>query len=163
MALQKYNKNIIQIYLPCAEDKEKIKKDAKAKKTTLSKYIVSRLEAASSQEMSRPSSGQDLNKLQEENRRLALELHESEHRIARLEGDLRKVRHEELLKPEGTGEIDPNLLSIIRAGPIHDYRLLAALGVEPGSETSRGVAKQLQILETTGFISRTSQGWRWNK
>ena len=104
-----------------------------------------------------------ISKLQEENHRLALELHESEHRIARIEGDLRKVRNEELLKPEGTGEIDPELLSIIREGPIHDYKLLTALGVEPGSETSRGIAKQLQILEATGFISRTSQGWRWNR
>jgi uncharacterized protein YjcR len=82
MALRKYNEKIIQIYLPSADTKKKMIEEAKAKKCTLSRYILSRLEDASSQERPRPTSGQDLNKLQEENHRLALELHESEHRIA---------------------------------------------------------------------------------
>jgi predicted RNase H-like nuclease (RuvC/YqgF family) len=153
--------NAMWVYAGSPERLRQIKEESKKRGVQASKYLMAAEEYFRTSQEPRPASGQDLNKLQEENRRLALELHESEHRIARLEGDLRKVRHEEILKPEGTGEIDPELLSIIRAGPIHDYRLLAALGVEPGSETSRGIAKQLQILEATGFIARTSQGWKW--
>lgn len=151
------------VYTGSAERLKQIREEAQRRGVQASKYLMSAEEFFRNAQESRPASGQDLNKLREENRRLAAELHESEHRIARLEGDLRKTRNEELLKPEGTGEIDPELLSVIREGPIHDYRLLAALHVEPGSETSRGVAKQLQILEAMGFISRTSQGWRWKQ
>ena len=161
MAVQKYNEKIIQIYLPSADTKKKMIEEAKARKCTLSRYILSRLEEASSMDRPRPASGQDLHALQEENRRLASDLHESEHIISRLEADLRRARNKELLKPEGMVGIDPELLSIIRSGPIHDYRLLAAMGIEPGDESARGVARQLQILETTGFISRTPAGWRW--
>jgi hypothetical protein len=163
MVLQKYNEKIIQIYLPSADTKKKMIEEAKARKCTLSRYILSRLEEAGAQERPRPASGQDLHTLQEENRRIASELHESEHRISHLETEIRRARNAELLKPEGTGEIDPKLLSIIRAGPIHDYKLLAALGLDPGDEAARGVSKQLQILEAMGFISRTPAGWKWKR
>jgi hypothetical protein len=39
---------------------------------------------------------------------------------------------------------------------------LAALGAND-TESARAISRQLQILEASGFISRTSRGWCWKK
>jgi hypothetical protein len=151
---------ILEISLPSEEHRQKIKESAKARGCTTSKYILTILEEAS--RPPRPASGQDFQHLQEDNRRLAADLHDAKNRIAQLDAELRKLQNAELLKPEGSGAINQELLRIIRTGPPqHDYKLLASLGIEPGGEAARGVARQLQFLEATGFISRTSRGWAW--
>jgi len=82
--------------------------------------------------------------------------------MAQQEAELRKLRGSAFLQQSWDADIDSDLLRILRDGPIHDHRLLAALGIEPqDTEAVRAVSKQLQILEAMGFISRTTQGWKW--
>ncbi len=160
MAPSKYPGLRVEIRLPSEEEKRKLDEVAEAKGVTTSKYILYAI--AQSLQPPRPTSGQDLRHLQEDNRNLAGELHQAKMRAAKLEGQLRQLQHAEILKEEGTGPIDPDLLRIIKAGPpMHDYRLLELLGAEPGDDASRGIARQLQILESIGFIARTSKGWAW--
>jgi hypothetical protein len=160
MAPSKYPGLRVEIRLPSEEEKKKLDEVAKARGVTTSKYILYAIDLAS--QPPRPAQGQDLKHLQEDNRNLAGELHQTRMRASQLEGELRKLQNAEILKEEGSGPIDPELLRIIRDGPpMHDYRLLALLGSEPGDEASRGIARQLQILEATGFISRTTKGWAW--
>jgi hypothetical protein len=153
---------ILEISLPSEELRKRIKDAAKARGCTTSKYLVSLFEEAGSP--ARPAPGQDVQILREENRTLAGLLHETKRANEQLNAELRRIQSSEVLKPEGSGQIDEELLILLKAGPaMHDYRLLATLNIEPGSEAAQAAARQLQFLETTGFVSRTSRGWSWKK
>ena len=153
---------VLEISLPSEELRKRIKDAAKARGCTTSKYIVSLFEDATSP--ARPASGQDIQILREENRNLAGFLHEAKRENERLNAELRRINSSEILKPEGSTQIDEELLILLKAGPaMHDYRLLATLNIEPGSEAAQAVTRQLQFLEATGFVCKTSRGWSWKK
>ncbi len=153
---------ILEISLPTPEHKQKIKEAAKKRGCTVSKYISTVVDDAERQDRPRPVSGQDLQALREENRRITTELHGKDLIMAQQEAELRKLRGAAFLQPTWDADIDSDLLRILHDGPIHDHRLLAALGIEPrDTEAVRAVSKQLQILETMRFISKTPHGWRW--
>jgi hypothetical protein len=98
-------------------------------------------------EASRPTrlgTGPDLQHLREENYRFANDLRGKDLIIAQQEAELRKLRGAAFLQPSWNADIDSGLLKILKTGPIHDHRLLAALGANdtesarqyPGSSRS---------------------------
>jgi len=61
-------------------------------------------------------------------------------------------------------QFDPDLLAILQVGPIHSHALLTALKINPSDTTRmRALAQQLEILESTRFIAKSKNGWRWLK
>ena len=78
--------------------------------------------------------------------------------ISQQDTELRKLRGAAFLQPVWNADIDSDLLQALRAGPIHDHRLLDLLGATD-PEAIRAISRQLQIMEAGGFISRTARGW----
>jgi hypothetical protein len=77
---------------------------------------------------------------------------------------LAKLRNEAFLRPSGDVALDPELLQVLQAGPIHSHKLLDALRIDQGdAEAVRAITRQLEDLERTGFIARGARGWRWLK
>ncbi len=164
MAKEIYNGRTIEIYFNSKEQKQKIKEEAKKRNCSVSKYIFSVLEAVDQQARPDPGISQDLNDLREEN----LQLQERTRVLAkdndRLAQELEKLRNEAFLKPSGDVALDPELLQVLQAGPIHSHKLLDALGINPqDAEAVRAITRQLEDLERTGFIARGARGWRWLK
>jgi hypothetical protein len=103
-----------------------------------------------------------LQHLREENYRLASDIRGKDLIIAQQEAELHKLRGAAFLQPSWNADIDSDLLKVLKTGPIHDHRLLATLGAND-TESARAISRQLQILEASGFISKTSRGWCWKK
>ena len=159
MPPQKRMGRVLEISLPSEDVKNKIKEEAKKRGCTASKYILSALDEAN--RPTRLGTGPDL-QLREENYRLANDLRGKDLIIAQQEAELRKLRGAAFLQPSWNADIDSDLLKILKTGPIHDHRLLAALGASD-TESARAISRQLQILEASGFVSKTSRGWCWKK
>jgi hypothetical protein len=161
MAPSKYPGRRVEIHLPSEEEKKKLEAVAKARGVPVAKYILSILMAVDSQ--SRPRvDPEELQQLREENSRLKQVVGDKELLLSQKENELRKLRGGAFLQPSWDADIDSDLLKALRAGPIHDHRLLDLLGVTD-QDAIQAVSKQLQILEASGFISRTSKGWSWKK
>jgi hypothetical protein len=118
-----------------------IQEEAKQRGLQPSKYLMAAEEAYRTASTPWPGSGKDLRGLRDANRSLIADLHESKERIVQLDCELRKLRQPAILAPEGKGKIDPELLQLLRAGPIHDFKILMALNHPPGSEAARGAAE----------------------
>jgi len=108
------------------------------------------------------ATGPELQHLRQENHRLETEMKGKDLLLAQQEAELRKLRGSAFLQPAWNADIDSDLLQAIRAGPIHDHKLLDLLGATD-QEAMRAVSRQLQILEATGFITKTTRGWSWKK
>jgi hypothetical protein len=157
----RYNGKRIEIRFPTEEEKEKLEAEAKAKGCTVAKYVLSILDE--SRQKPRPiSRAGDFHALQQENHRLAQDLRAKDLLLSQQEAELRKLRGAAFLQPSGEAKIDPDLIHALQAGPIHDHRLLVALGAAD-SESISAISRQLQILEKMGAIQKTALGWSWKK
>lgn len=146
---------ILEISLPPGL-KDQIRDDAKKKGCTVSKYIVSVLDEAKKPRP--PPVGPELEAMRKELRRLEAELTGKDLMLQQQEAELRKLRGMAFMTPTGSADIDSDLLKVLKAGPIHDHKLLELLGADD-PEAMRAVSRQLQILEALGVVSRTSKGW----
>jgi hypothetical protein len=100
--------------------------------------------------------------LREENRRLREEGRARDLLLERYESELRRSRDAAFLAPHGDAAFDPELLRTLRKGPIHEHRLLEALGIAENNSTAiRAISRQLASLEASGFIAKGPNGWRW--
>lgn len=161
MVAPKYRPKIIEFYTDSPEQKRKISEAAKAKGCTVSDYLSWLCEEDEHRE-DRPALGSDLQALRERTNRLESDLREAASRIANQEAELRKLRSEAFKQPSGEAQLDPDLLRVLQGGPIHDYKLLEAMGIDlRDSEGVQIVSRQLAILEASGLIKRSSQGWSW--
>jgi hypothetical protein len=161
MPPRKYQDRALWVYTGNEGRLKIIRAEAEKRGLQPSKYLMAAEEAYRTASNPRPGSGKDLQTLRDANRSLAADLHEAKEQISQMDNELRKLRHSATLAPEGRGKIDPDLLQLLRAGPIHDFKILVALDLTPGSDAARGVAEQLRFLEKTGIISKTPAGWKW--
>jgi hypothetical protein len=151
---------ILEISLPSPGVKEKIKEAATARGCTASKYLLSLFEEAS--RPPRPSNGPELEQLRTELNGLQTTLEAKDLLLRQRDAELRALRGAAFARPSWGAHIDPDLLKALRAGPIHDHRLLDLLGADT-PEAMRAISRQLQILESEGLISRGTHGWSWKK
>ena len=151
---------ILEISLPSPEVKEKIREAANEHGCTISKYLLSIFEEAS--QPPRPSQGPELERLRIELNGLQTTLEAKDLLLKQRDAELRALRGAEFVRPEWDAYIDPDLLKAVRAGPIHDHRLLDLLGAST-ADAMQAVSRQLQILESEGLISKGTHGWSWKR
>jgi hypothetical protein len=165
MASPKYRPKILEIYAPTQEEAQQIREAAKAAGLTTSKFVLNAVEArihGVAMEQPQSSFAEESAQLREENRRLAEEARARDLLLSRYEAELRRIRDTAFLAPAGEAALDPQLLQILRKGPIHEHRLLDALQVSADDILAiRAVSRQLSILEATGFAAKGPNGWRW--
>ncbi|MFZ3148714.1 MAG: hypothetical protein WA137_06700 [Methanothrix sp.] len=161
MAPSKYPGRRVEIRLPSEEEKKKLEEVAKAHGATVPKFILYAIDLAS--RPARPQSNPgELQTLREENSQLRRVVGDKELLLSQKESELQKLRGGPFLHKSWDTGIDADLLKALRAGPVHDHRLLDILGATD-PEAIRAISRQLQILETSGFIARTTKGWSWKR
>lgn len=151
---------IFELSLPSEEIKKQIQEEARKRKCPASKYILSLF-----QESIRPANPQadpEIKHLRQENSQLRQVVGEKELLLAQKENELRKLRGAVFQQPTWNADIDSDLLKALRAGPVHDHRLLDILGATD-QDSMKAISRQLQILEAGGFIANTARGWSWKK
>jgi hypothetical protein len=148
---------VLELSLPSEDLKKKITEAAKARGfATRSKYIVSLFESDCLPP--KPSSAPEMAALREELAGLRTTLEAKDLLLKQRENELRQIRGAAFLDPAGYADVDLELLKVLRAGPIHDHKLLDRMGAtDPNA--MRAVSRQLQLLEKAGLITKTSRGW----
>ncbi len=165
MPSPKYRSKIIEIYAGSEEEAQKIKDAAKDQGCTISGFILNAVRNYfyKAEETAAPSRlVEESLELREENRHLRAESRAKDLLLERYEAEIRKARDAALLEPQGAAALDPELLRVLKAGPIHEYRLLQAMNIgENDSPAIRAISRQLSLLEASGLIANGPRGWRW--
>jgi hypothetical protein len=165
MASSKYRSKILEIYAASEDEAKKIREAAKRTDQTISKYVLNvlRPHLYEVEEKTLPSHlVEEANQLKDENRRLREEGRSRDILLERYEAELRRTRDAAFLAPHGDAALDPELLNILRKGPIHEYKLLEALRIaESDTAAIRSISRQLALLESSCLIAKGPNGWRW--
>lgn len=149
---------ILEISLPNEGVKEQIKEDARRLGVSASKYVLTAVEMA--RMPAPPSAGPELEAMRQEQRRLEAELKGKDLILLQQEEEIKRLRAQAFRPEVLKAQIDADLLKVLKEGPIHDRKLLDRVGAKD-AETIHAVSRQLQILESSGFTTRTSAGWCW--
>ncbi len=60
--------------------------------------------------------------------------------------------------------IDPELMRVLRTGPLQDMALLKAMGIDAqDARAVRALTRQLESLEAMGLARKGQRGWGWRK
>jgi AmiR/NasT family two-component response regulator len=165
MASSKYRPKIIEIYASSEDEAKKIREAADSAGLTTSKFVLNSVLPhiyKKGDEVPRYSLVEETSQLREEVRRLKEDSRARDILLERYEAELRKVRDNAFLSPSGEAALDPELLQILRKGPIHEHRLLDALKISnDNGKAIRAISRQLSFLEASGFIAKGPNGWRW--
>lgn len=135
-------------------------------KIPLTKYILEMARRGRDAEALRPvDQSKELNKLREDNARLATSERELRGLYERSEAELFKLRHASFLRaPDGLQEPSEKLVTVLKASTksISNQELLRALGIDPRDiQAMRALLGQLQVLKDFGLLQETPMGWRW--
>lgn len=164
MARKDYHGRIGEVYFDSVEQKNKFFGLAAVRGCTFSRYAINILEEAVNHEQpALPAT--DYGHLEDENRELRRRIAELSREIETINAELQRQRYAAFNEDTGINiQFDPDLLAILQAGPIHSHALLTALKINPSDTTRmRALAQQLEILESTRFIAKSKNGWRWLK
>jgi hypothetical protein len=106
------------------------------------------------QESSNP---QDVQLLKEELAKLKKDLREADRLTAVQDELIQSLRNQLPIQ-----SFNAELIAAIQKGPIHDRKLMEALGIDlSNGEAIRAVSRQLEVLEANGMITKTARGWTW--
>ena len=143
-----------------------IRKAADDAGLTTSKFILAAVRPHIYPQPDEGPNRQELSKetaqLRDEVRRLREDARARDVLIERYESELLRARDGAFLEASGMAAINPDLLRLLQAGPIHEHRLLDALKIS--SEDGKAVmaiSRQLSFLEAMGFVAKGPNGWRW--
>ena len=161
MPAKKYQDRGFWLYTGTDGQLSRIKDEAQKRGLQPSKFIMAAVDEYITTS-SRPRTSPEIQTLQEENNHLRKVLGDKELLLIQKDAELQELKGAAFLQDSWDADIDVDLLQALKSGPIHDHRLLDLLGAT-NPEAVQAISKQLQILETTGFIRRTSRGWQWQK
>jgi len=163
----------IYVYLPSLELVEDWKRRAKKVGTSISKFVVERVEDSIGREAGEESylsrlelierlgkSEDELKKLRNENRLLR-------RLVDNLDTELKRYRTGPFLEEgfQGVRMFDKELINILRNGGTYsDKDILTNLNIDPtDADLVKAVSKQLEALEDYGLVEFTVKGWRWKE
>lgn len=165
MPLPQYSTLRQEVYFSSTEERNSFLEAAKAHGMALSKYIVemARRGQESEENRPRPVAAQDLDSLREEIRKLRDENKLLSMLREKNETELFKLRNEVFLQPHGEGELDSELMDLLRSGGTHDGKeILSVLHISPAdSKAMQIIYRQLTMLQSMGMVREEARGWRW--
>jgi len=164
MADERYRGLTAEIYFASPQQKKKYYDMARERGCKFSKLMLSILEEVSQPRTEIPQAAEELEALREENRQLHKTNKELIQERDRQDQEVRRLRNESFLQPSVDNFIDPDLLVALQSGPLHSRQLLERLDINPtDGQAIRAITRQLEILESLGFITRGPRGWKWLK
>ena len=155
----------INIYLPDLETVDKWKEAASESNTSLSKFVIQKVEFALNR--GSPKDVQKLEKeiatLREQCESLGEENRGLKEQMKRLYKEIELCRSQLLEEFSGrhVGEVNRQLVDILRAGPKTEKEILAQMEVEPGSDEARAISTQLAVLLDMELVMYDGKVWRW--
>ena len=156
------------IYAKTREDKQRWQKMADEAGYSLSTFLQGLIEDGLASR-SGATVKEDLNRkiedLRAQNYEMREDLTNAKLRIKQLTEDARRVRDEFWLDKGFSGKrgFDPILLRVLKEhNSIHKFALLDELKIDiKDLDCIEALERQLEVLESYGFIERTNKGWRW--
>lgn len=164
MVSQKYRSKVLEIYAASEDEADKIREAADNVKLSYSKFVLNAVRPLIYNIEEGPSrSGlvEESAQLRDEVRSLREDGRARDLLLERYEAELGRIRDSAFSAPYGEAALDPELLQILRNGPIHEHRLLDALKINDNVKSIAAVSRQLSFLEASGFIAKGPNGWRW--
>jgi len=161
----------IYIYLPSLEMTQDWKNRARQQGTSISKFVIERVEESISREeedgryQSKLELVGRLEKAEDELRELRGENRLLRKLVENQETELRRYRAQPFLEEEyeGVRSFDKELIEILRRRGTHrDDSILAELNISPTDvDLVTAIRRQLEALESYGLVEFTPSGWRW--
>ena len=166
-------KRAIYVYLPSQKMVEDWKNQATKAKTSISKFVIDRVEDSIQKEKGEnnynnrleiikklSNAEEELKKLKKENRRL-------NSLVDNLEIELKRHRAEPFLEKDfkGTRRFDKELISFLKnGGSFSGDEILDHLNINSNNtDLIKAVNNQLSILETYGLVEYVGRGWKWKQ
>jgi len=169
--MKEAKQRLIYLYLPSKKQRNEWKELAEKSNVPLTKFIIEHVNNSINQEQmedtyhSRAELQEEIEKLQDENKKLIKKIKMSNSLIDRLEEELRGYRVKPFLEKEFMGyrKHEKDLTDLLRSqGEIRKESILNLLGINPmDTEIVNGVNTQLNNLERYGLIKDIGGKWRW--
>jgi regulator of replication initiation timing len=160
----------IYVYLPSADQKERWENCARAQGTSISKFVIEHVEDSLRQDedrsyQSRSELWRTIQELKEQLEKVSREKHVLEIAAERLEEELGRYRSQPFLEETfvGVRRYQKELVEILKEGRVvSDDEILSRLRIKPSEqEAVKAVSKQLENLESYGFVQSSPRGWKW--
>ena len=166
-------KRAIYVYLPSLEMVEDWKRKADKAGTSISKFVIDRVEDSVRREegeesyLSRLEIIGRLRKAEEELKNLRKENRLLKKLVDNLDNEMKRYRAQPFLEEDfqGIRQFDKELIQLLREGKIFtDEDILSRLGISPSdTDLVKAVASQLEALESYDLVEFLGRGWRWKK
>jgi predicted transcriptional regulator len=161
----------IYVYLPSLEVAKDWKDRAAKAGTSISKFVMERVEDSIRREegeesyLNRLELIKRLDKAEEELKKLRSENRLLKKLVDNLDTELKRHRATPFLEEDfhGIRRFEQELIDLLKRGDTYTGdAILAHLNVNPSdSELVKAVNKQLEILEKYGLVEYVGRGWKW--
>lgn len=161
----------VYIYMPTLEMLEDWKKRSVASRTSLSKFVISRVEDSIRKDegeggyLSRLDLVKRLKKAEDELKDLTKENRILKRLVENQEAELRRYRAEPFLVKdfEGIRRYDQDLIELLKKGSSFSAdEILSRLGIDrSNADLVKAINNQLEVLEAYGLVVYSGRGWRW--
>jgi hypothetical protein len=160
---------VIQVYLPSIEMKKQWEDMSGQSKTSTSKFIIEHVNNSLQQEQnkegysSRAELLDDMKKIQDENKELYKKIKMYESLVMKLEEENRGYRIKPFFEKDYIGEFEADLVTLFRTrSEVRKQEVYEHLGINPqDTEKTKGIRKQIEILERYGLLKDIGGKWRW--
>jgi len=163
----------IYVYLPSLEMTQDWKDRSKKAGTSISKYVIERVEDSFRREdgeegyTSRLELIERLRKNEEELKKIRDDNRLLRRLVENLDVELKRYRAQPFLEEgfQGVRSFDRELIQLLKEGELlSDDELLSRLNVSSiDTDMVKAVSNQLQVLESYGLVEFTGRGWKWSK
>jgi hypothetical protein len=161
----------IYVYLPSQRMAEDWKTRASKASTSISKFVVDRVEDSIRKEegeeayLTRLELVKRLGKADEEMKKLRKENRLLKQLVDNLDNELKRYRARPFLDADfkGIRRFDKELIGLLREGGSYSGdEILTHLSIEPSdTDLVKAVNKQLEVLESYGLVEYAGRGWKW--
>ena len=163
----------IYVYLPSLEMAQDWKDRSKKAGTSISKYVLERVEDSFRREdgeegyTSRLELIERLRKNEEELKKIRDDNRLLRRLVENLDTELKRFRAQPFLEEgfQGVRSFDRELIQLLKEGELlSDDELLSRLNVSStDTDMVKAVSNQLQVLESYGLVEFTGRGWKWSE
>ena len=163
----------IYVYLPSLEMAQEWKDRSKKAGTSISKYVIERVEDSFRREdgeegyTSRLELIERLRKNEEELKKIRDDNRLLRRLVENLDTELKRYRAQPFLEEgfQGVRSLDRELISQLKEGELlSDDEVLSRLNISPtDTDMVKAVSNQLQVLESYGLVEFRGRGWKWSE
>jgi hypothetical protein len=166
-------KRAIYVYLPSLEMIRDWKHRSKKAGTSISKYVIERVEDSIRREdgeegyTSRLELIERLRKNEEELKKTRDDNRLLRKLVENFDTELKRYRSQPFIEEgfQGVRSFDRELIQLLKTGELlSDDEILSRLNISPtDTDLVKAVSGQLQVLESYGLVEFRGRGWKWSE